>query len=283
MTLRYTIKGNILIRLIIINVAIFILLGLSMAGGNLFSFSIEWTHEYFSLSSDLNHLLYRPWTIVSYMFTHYDFIHLLFNMLWLYWFGEVLLLTMSKYHILSLYLIGGLCGAFIYETAYNLIPAFQLHTAELCGASAAILAIMTAAAFRSPDYRFNLLFIGAIKLKWIAIISIILVFIGIGGTNKGGELAHLGGVIAGTIFGFSLRKGYDILKPLNALLKIITSPKRRQGGKIQSKKFVKAMEKHQSDVQRLDALLDKITKSGYNSLSAKEQKELKDLSNNLDK
>lgn len=283
MTLRYTIKENILIRLILINVAIFLLLGLSVAGGNLFSFSTEWTHEYFSLSSDLNRLLYRPWTIVSYMFTHYDFIHLLFNMLWLYWFGEVLLLTMSKYHIFSLYLTGGLFGAIIYETAYNIIPTFQPYTAELCGASAAILAIMTAAAFRSPDYRFNLLFIGAIKLKWIAIISIILVFIGIGGANKGGELAHLGGVIAGTIFGLSLRKGHDILKPINALFKIITSPKCRQEKKIQSKKIVKAMEKHQRDVERLDTLLDKITKSGYNSLSAKEQKELKELSNNLDK
>lgn len=279
---QFKFKGNLLIKLIAINVVLFILLGLINVAGRMLGFTTEWTHTLFSLSSDLNLVATHPWTILSYMFTQYDLLHLLFNMLWLYWFGEILLLTLGKHHLLTLYLAGGLFGGIAYEAAYNLIPTFASHSAELCGSSASVLAIMTAAAFRSPDYRLNLLLIGSIKLKWVAIASIIIAFIGIGGINLGGEIAHLGGVAFGALFGILLRRGYDITKRFSSFFsKTSSSVNKKRTVPKGSKKAVEAMEKHRSDLQRLDCLLDKIKKSGYNSLTAKEQKELEELSSRL--
>lgn len=274
-------RGGALKWLIVANVAVFVIAGLWSVMSKFFGFSVDLSH-WLSLPSGLWALAHSPWTIVTYMFTQYDLLHILFNMLCLYWFGQVLLLTLSDRHLLWLYFMGGLIGGLIYILVYNFVPLFSSTNASLCGSSASVLAVMTAAAFRSPNYELNLLLIGAVKLKWIALVTIILAVIGLGGGNAGGEFAHLGGVLAGSVFGVMLRKGKDLTKFGMTMFG-------KREGNYNAKRNVKvakvstAMERRRDDIARLDMLLDKIKQSGYNSLTRQERTELESLSKRLQK
>jgi len=207
---------------------------------------------------------YRPWSVVTYMFTHVSFFHFLFNMLWLYWFGIVLLDAHTDRELLQIYLCGGLAGGIFYLSAGNLIAGFP-HGAGLCGASAAVMAVMTAAAVRFPDRKFNLFIFGEIKLKWIAVASILLAFLGIGGGgNAGGGIAHAGGVAAGLCHALIKRKPVIV--------------NRRE---IDPKRVETTFRKAGEELARLDQLLDKVRLSGYASLSKKERDELQYLSTRI--
>lgn len=270
-------RSGTLSRLIAINVLVFVVVGLASVVGRFAGLDMVWTHDWLSLPSGMDVFFVRPWTLVTYMFTQYEFLHILFNMLWLYWFGQVLLLTLSEKHLLWLYFSGGVLGGLLYLAVYNSVSGFGGIGSELCGSSASVLAVMTAAAFRSPDYRFNLLLIGSVKLKWLALVSIVLAVIGVGGGNAGGELAHLGGVVAGGVFGMMLCRGVDLTRVIGRLFRKRKSD--RHG--INANKVVSAMEDRRSDMQCLDELLDKIRRSGYESLTRKERVELERLSKRL--
>lgn len=277
---RFFTRSGALKWLIIINVAVFVIVGLLGAISKLTGQSFLMFERWLSLPSGLMDFACTPWTIVTYMFTQYNLLHILFNMLCLYWFGQVLLLTLSDRHLLWLYFVGGLTGGVIYIAMYNLIPAFSEVNATLCGSSASVLAVMTVAAFRSPDYELNLLFIGAVKLKWIALVTILLAVIGIGGSNAGGEFAHLGGVLVGSLFGVMLRRGKDLSKiRFDLFAKNRTKEKRN----VRASKVAAAMQNRRDDMARLDELLDKIKQSGYNSLTRRERSELESLSQRLQK
>ena len=275
---RFFSNDSVLRWLIVINVVLFAVVGLTSA-------TMKWTgigfslQSYLSLPSDISAFLHHPWTLVTYMITQYNLLHLLFNMLCLYWFGQVLLLTLSERHLLWLYIVGGLVGGLLYLAVYNLVPTFSHNYAMLCGSSASVLAVMTAAAFRSPDYRLNLLLIGPVRLRCIAIITIVLAVIGTGGGNAGGEVAHIGGVIAGAWFGLMLRRGHDVTKIFSRLSERHKAKKEQR--RIKVDKVASAMQSRRDDMSRLDELLDKIKQSGYKSLTHKERAELDALSKRL--
>lgn len=276
---RFFYKGGALKWLIAINVGIFLLVSLFDVFVKLSGIDIFPKEDFLSLPSEMIKFFSRPWTIATYMFTQYNFLHILFNMLCLYWFGQVLLLTLSDRHLLWLYIVGGVFGGVFYLLIYNLLPSFSLEYAKLCGSSASVLAIMAAAALRSPDYEMNLLLIGAVKLKWIATVAIVMAVIGIGGGNSGGEIAHLGGLFAGILFGVILKRGKDLTKFGIGFFK-----KNGVGSrKIKVSRAATVMTNRREDIARLDELLDKIKLSGYTSLTRKERVELESLSKRLQK
>jgi len=289
-------SGNIIMQLIIVNVAVFVLINIIALVfflfniGNAESFVlINWL----AVPASLKSLLYRPWTIFTYMFLHQGFMHILFNMLWLFWFGKIFLEFIDKKKLLSVYLLGGISGALLYILAYNTFPAFKpwLASSYALGASASVYAIVVAISTYSPNYSINLLFIGRVQIKYIAIFVIIIDVLSISQGNAGGHIAHLGGALFGYLFAIQLKKNKDISLGFTNFIddlasKFTSKPKMR----VKSNKFKKkragfdVKEKAESDIdynkrkateqEIIDAILDKISKSGYNSLTKKEKETL---------
>lgn len=292
-------RSTMLMKLIWINIAVFVLLRViaivSMMGGTP-GFLTQVMHEV-QLPSSLPLLASRPWTVVTYMFAQYDVLHILFNMLWFYWFGILFQMVSTSKQMLALYIYGGLGGAIVFLLAYNFLPAFSFANGWLIGSSASVMSIVTATAILMPDMKMNLLFIGDVSLKWIAIATIGLVLIGVTGSNAGGEFAHIGGILVGLWYGLSMKRGVDITKPLNTVFDSVVnswhslaSIKFRKKRATTTEKYhynssnsstsssasqgtsSPAMEKE--DREELDAILDKIKKSGYAALSSEERDRL---------
>ena len=287
-------QGNIVVRLIYINVVAFVLCTLLSVMLGLFSVpSVEYL-RILSLPADLLQLLRRPWTFITYMFMHADLWHLLGNMLWLYWFGKLFLYFFSAKHLRGLYVVGGLLGGLLYIIAYNLLPVFndQLYSATLVGASASVLAIAIATAVREPEYRINLMFIGPVRLKYFALFIVLFDILYVGGSNAGGHLAHLGGALAGWWFVRGINRGYDITRWVNACIDAIGALFRKRERKPRKPKMkvhvnnagndrktdydYNARKKAQSE--EVDHILEKLKKSGYSSLTDEEKRKLFDAS-----
>lgn len=261
--------------LIAINVAVSLLIWAVGIAGWIFRFDSGFTVSLLSLPADLSLLLSRPWTLLSYMVTHYSPLHLLFNMLWLYWFA-ILIDSLTPRRFLLLYIGGGLFGAaaFILGCRLTGIP----YGVTLCGASASVMALMTAAAVATPNRRISLLLFGSVRLKWIAVAAILLSFLGMGGGNAGGQYAHIGGVLFGLCAApFILRKRSGNPKPASATPRRPRTQPTPEG--IAS--VARASEGRLSDPERLDQLLDKIRLSGFDSLSPSEKGELMAISSRL--
>ena len=267
--------GSMLIKLIFINVGVFIVLNVAALLAALPGMPASVVLRWVEMPSDLFALIKAPWTIVTYMFSQYDFLHLLFNMLWLYWFGSIFLLADSSKNLLALYFYGGIGGAALFIASY---AAMDMH-GLLIGSSASVIAIVTATAIRQPGYKMGLLFLGEISLKWLAIITIAIDLFSIGGGNGGGHIAHLGGAIVGAIYGVTSKKGFNITAPFNHLADNIVNIFKRarvsKGPKTASRKA------GVSNEQQLDDILDKIKKSGYGALSAEEKQRLFDISRRI--
>lgn len=288
-------QGNIVVRLIYINVAVFVLGLLLAVVLGLFNIDINYLLRDLYLPADLLQLLRRPWTLITYMFMHAGMWHLLGNMLWLYWFGKLFLYFFSSKHLRGLYIVGGLAGALLYIVAYNLFPAFstQLYSATLVGASASVLAIAIATAVREPDFRINLIFIGPVKLKYFALFIVLFDVLYVESDNAGGHLAHLGGALAGWWFVRGLGQGYDVTHWVNVCIDAVGGlfhKRERKPRKPKMKVHVNnargnraadyeynARKKTQSD--EVDRILEKLKKSGYGSLSEEEKRKLFEASN----
>jgi membrane associated rhomboid family serine protease len=284
-------KGNTLFRLIYINVAVFVLAGLIFVCYRLFTPGISLDElrahytdnvlKYLMVPSVPGDLLYRPWTLVTYMFTHFNFLHILFNMLMLFWFGRIFLQYLTGQQLLSTYLIGGLAGAALYMIFLNGFPGLQENLgSSMLGASAAIMAVVIAISFYVPDYTLYMLFIGPVKLKYIALFFIILDVLMIASYNAGGHIAHLGGAIYGYWFISRYKKGRDAGKWLNTLLSKLQSLFRpRPKLSITYRKGAKTVSDHEYNKNKnyqqkeIDHILDKIAKAGYDSLT-KQEKEI---------
>lgn len=271
-------KGSTLTRLIYINLAVFLVIRIVnvfyfLAGAE-FPF-IDWL----ALPADGQTLLSRPWTLLSYMFLHFDFLHILFNLLWLYWMGQIFLGYFNQAKLLTLYLLGGLAGGMFYILGYNFFPVFadSLEGARLLGASASVIAIVTALAMHAPNHTIHLLFIGPLRIKYIALFSVVLYVIGIASTNAGGNLAHLGGAFWGVVYVLQLRRGFDQSKGIVWITNWIKkrfAPKPKV--RVAYRKPVDDMEYNRmknQEQERMNQILEKISKSGYGSLS-KEEKEI---------
>ena len=280
-------QGNIVVRLIYINVAAFIISTLLSVVLGLFNVNVAEFLRDLYLPADLLQLLRRPWTLITYMFMHAGLWHLLGNMLWLYWFGRLFLYFFSAKHLRGLYVVGGLLGALLYIVAYNLFPMFesQLYSATLVGASASVLAIAIATAVREPEYRINLMLIGPVKLKYFALFIVLFDALYVGSNNAGGHIAHLGGALAGWWFAKGVSQGRDITHWVNVCIDAISRlfdkrerKPRRPKMKVHTTNSrtadyeYNAHKKAQSD--EVDKILDKLKKSGYSSLSDEEKRRL---------
>ncbi|MDO9154629.1 MAG: rhomboid family intramembrane serine protease [Paludibacter sp.] len=276
-------QGNTVIRLIYINVGIYLIYNVINIIFTLFNLHVD-ISPYLSVPAEVNKLLLKPWTIITYMFMHAGLTHILFNMIALYWFGKLFLLFFSEKQMVGLYITGGLVSALVYIVAFNLFPFFkpELNQTVLMGASGSIMTIIAAAAIQSPNMQMRLMFLGNIKLKYIALAAVLISFFGITSKNAGGELAHLGGALYGYLFVVSLRLGTDITKWISGVVdfftdlfsrpKLKTKPNNKNGyRKMSDTEYNANKAQKMSDI---DKILDKIKTSGYESLSADEKSRL---------
>lgn len=285
-TIKYRYRtGSMLMKLIFINIGVFIVLRVGAIVCVLSGVSENWWLRWVELPSDIDRFAVMPWTLITYMFAQYDILHILFNMLWLYWFGSIFMLTGTSRRLVALYFYGGIGGALAFVAIYNLLPAFAGISGWLIGSSASVLAIVTATAILHPDYKMGLLFLGEVSLKWVAVISIAIDLLSIGGSNAGGHIAHLGGAAIGAFYGVMLNKGTDITAPFNAMLDNIVNFFRHipEIKKSQSKTAYKSSKSSSSPSaeESLDEILDKIKKSGYTSLTTEEKRRLFDVSKKI--
>ncbi len=241
-----------------------------------------------ALSSSPYVLLRHPWTLLTYAFVHENFFHILFNMLNLYWFGQIIREYLGDRRLVSLYVLGALVGALFFLLAYNFLPVFQgpmLLGQPVIGASASVTAIIVAAATLLPDYTFMLILLGPVKIKWIAVVVVLISIAGINGGNPGGEITHLGGALLGFIFVKQLKAGRDMGQP------IVTSGEWLGRLFQRSPAAMKVTHRSPATVGRpaatagksgasstppeeVDLILDKISRSGYESLSKEEKQKL---------
>ncbi len=290
--------GNMVTRIVIVNVVVFIVVNITKLllfisnGGEASPVYDEIVH-FFSISNDWWQLLTHPWVIFTHMFLHENFWHLLWNMLYLYWFGRIVGDFIGNQRVLPIYLLGGLMGALLFFITANLLPYGTGGTRYALGASAAVMAVVVAAGAISPDYIMRLLFLGDVKLKYIVLVLVLLdLFALASNMNTGGHFAHLGGALMGWIFVRQLREGNDWALPINTLFDKIGSlfRRKRQPRRPQmayknpnrtartatntgnSRKPTAVTDKEDlSDQERLDTILDKIKQSGYESLTEREK------------
>lgn len=286
--IKYQYKtGDILIRLIFINVGIFLIIKILGVFFTLFKIETFNLLQFVAVPSQPETLLRRFWTPFTYMFVHEGFWHILFNMLWLYWFGKIFLEYFNGRQLGSVYLLGGLSGALLYILAFNLIPYYlDLGNSWMIGASAAVMAIVMAAAFYRPEVQLHLFLLGRIKIVYIALFIFILDFISLDDlSNPGGHLAHIGGAIAGYLFAVRYRQGKDITNGIGKMMDHIANLFKKKPKKTKMKVSHRRAEsdmdynyrKHREQ-EEIDRILDKLKHSGYSSLSADEKKKLFDAS-----
>lgn len=234
--------------------------------------------DYLAVPANLDVLARRPWTLFSYMFLHEGFFHILFNLLWLYWFGTLFIQELGTKKFLSVYLTGGLAGGLLYVLFYNIFPVFEpvREGSIAMGASASVMAIVVAISTYRPERRMHLVFIGPVKIVYIALVMFIFTSLVDFSVNTGGKIAHIGGGLMGFMFAYYYRRGKDILKGFDAIMDRIASwfKPEKQKMKVTHKRSSDDIEYNRekaNEQKEIDKILDKISKAGYDSLSAKEK------------
>jgi len=273
-------KGNALLRLIYINTGVFLIvsvvgvIGYLLVNPEVSDFAIT----NLSVPSSLNTLIVKPWTLITYMFTHKELLHIFVNMLWLYWFGMIFLEYFDQKKLVAVYFLGGLSGAVAYVASYNIFPAFSAiveNSIPLLGASASVMAIVIAIAAYVPDYTVMLFLFGRVKIKYIAIVIFILTSVLDFSVNSGGKLAHIGGALFGYIFTMSYKQGKDISRWFNRMVDwFVTLFKPSKKLKVTYRRSADDYEYNRIKIERQDEInkiLDKISKGGYDSLTRDEK------------
>lgn len=285
--------GSMVIQLILVNIFVYVadnvvrLLFLLVSKGYLYDSFADW----FLFCAGLDKLIYKPWSIITYMFFHADLWHLGFNMYALYIFGQILVNYIGNRKILPVFILGGIAGALLCIVMFNLIPALQPNLYyPMLGASAGVMAIVLAAATLQPEHELNLLFFGPVRIKYIALFFILLDLTTITKSNPGGHIAHLGGAIFGYFFIRQLQQGTDWSLTFNRLIekmtvfinglirkknmRAYTNPPKTGSTNTrftQSNSGKTPPAAANSNQEKLDSILDKIAKSGYESLSREEK------------
>lgn len=288
--------GGALWKLLIVNVAVFLVLRLLLLCGFVMGFDASRMITWIELPSQPEFLLVQPWSVLTFMVAHVDVWHIVFNMLWFYWMGKMFLDYFTSKQLTALYYLGGIMGGLFYILALNVLPRFSGLNVFMLGASASVMAIVVALTVYAPDRRIGLLFIGAVELKWVTLVMLVLDLLSITGDNYGGHISHLGGAAFGVWFALMMRRGRDITSWLNRVLDKAVSwfrglnQKRAQslgGGR---KKPMWSRDNHngatreQYTAQRgkpthrgepteeeIDVVLDKLKKSGYAGLTEKDK------------
>ena len=267
---------NIANKLIVINIAVFLLFFIASF---LFNTSSEVLMQWFVLPEEPIEVLKQPWSLLTYSFLHGGFMHILFNMIWLNFFSKFILNLFSEKRFLTVYLLGALYGGLLFVTAYNVFPVFQSKAGYLLGASASVSALMVFAATYSPNISFRF-FMVTIKLWQLAVGLFLLDLFRLGsGTNPGGMLSHVGGAVFGYVYAVQLAKGNDIglwfEKIVASLVNLFKTKKNTPFRKVH-KTPKNTSKKKTTSVKdgrqiKIDGILDKIGKSGYESLTKQEK------------
>lgn len=269
--------ATVLEKLIAVNVILFIFFFLLETISFLFQTNIS-IIQWFVFPNEPMEFLYKPWSIITYAFLHAGIWHILGNMLILYFSGIYFLNFFSPKRLLNYYFLGGIAGAVVFMASYQLFPAFAGVRSYLIGASAAVMAILVGIATHIPHMRIRLMFLGSLKFWWIAAFLVALDVIQIPFGNAGGHLAHLGGALLGYIYTKQIARGNDIGKPFALFADWISglfSPKQKtpfkkvhRNKRTTTRTATSSKSEHQA---KIDAILDKIGKSGYESLSKEEK------------
>jgi membrane associated rhomboid family serine protease len=294
--LRFFRSKTVLPRLILINAGIWLAIGAMRVFSFLFKVPdntlTNYIVDYFALPANLGSLMSRPWTLVSYMFLHIDFFHVLFNMLWLFWFGKIFLEFLKQGQLLVIYLLGGLSGGILYLVFYNIFPVFEksIDLSFALGASASVMAIVTAISVYVPGYSVYLLFLGRIRIFYIALFLFVVDFFMIRSENAGGHIAHIGGALFGLSYVLAMRKGMNFtgVFTMSWIKKLF---RRMRGNRLKveynntSSTFGRPITDDDYNLRKaqrqkiIDNILDKISKSGYESLTSEEKEILFKSSN----
>lgn len=261
--------GNGLMKIIVANGAIFIALMIARVGlliaGESGLFDVFFAQV--SLPSSLDLIVQRPWSLITYFFLHIEIFHLIFNMMFLYWFGTIIQDFIGNKRLVQLFFYGGLAGAAAFILAMNTVSFFIAKGPNfLNGASAGVFAVVVAAATIRPNYQVHLLLLGQVRIKYIAAFYVLWSFIETTGSNAGGNIAHLGGAILGFIFA----KNFLAASKPQAIFEI----KIKEFAQVVNQQFQPRKEPETVPEDELNAILDKISQSGYDSLSDYEQKRL---------
>ena len=273
-------------QLIIVNVAVFLTLGVLYVISRILGFDTLFNliHDQFSIPPKFSDFILRPWTIITYAFNHSipDILHILFNMLFLYWFGKLFIEYLGSDKLVALYVLGALAAGTCYLLVFNTIPFFknQANFPGMVGASGAVYAVMVAVATLVPNYTFFLFLLGPVKIKYIAGFYIVLSFIGSVGSNAGGNIAHLGGALMGFVYIKQLQAGVNwggwitsVLDWIKGLFKPSVKVKvsYRKNDVPNGKKNPNLSGISQKEI---DEILDKISDGGYESLTKDEKEKL---------
>ena len=278
-------SGNVLMKFIFINVGVFIAIQALYVIVTLFRLESLNPLQFLAVPSQLHTVLIRFWTVFTYMFVHVGFMHILFNMLWLYWFGNIFLSYFNDRTLGSLYVIGGFAGALLYIIAFNTIPYYlDLGHSVMIGASASVMAVVMGAAFYRPETTLNLFLFGRIKIIYIALAVFFIDFLSLSsGDNPGGHVAHIGGAIVGYLFAIQYKKGKDFTLPISRFLDRIANLFKKRKHKGAHKVVYKRTEtdydynyRKTQESKKIDEILDTLKESGYNSLSSEEKRQLFD-------
>ena len=267
--------GTMTNKLIIYNVFVFALI-LLLNILNLTINQISLTEYFFTLDTNIVGFIIKPWGIITSIFSHFEIWHLIFNMLFLYFSGQLFEQIFDKRRLWQTYIFGGISGGMLEIAAHYLFPSFQNSDQVVVGASGSIMAIFTALAFHSPNIRVNLFGIFPVKIYLIAIFFLLNDLIGIADPSDNvAHFAHLGGAIFGLISIQSMHSNNNILSILGSFFdrikKIITSGKSTKSGKAKFKTDEEYNREKKRRQEKTDAILDKISKSGYESLTKEEK------------
>lgn len=264
---RRYITGNIVEKLILINIGVFIL---TILAGlfNKYPGEINFIAEWFSLDDNVNGLLTKPWSILSYGFLHAGFIHILFNCIALYFVGNLFIQYFTQKQLLNFFLLGTFFGGVLYIFSQSFFPLFEGKNSYLVGASAGVSAIFVGIATYIPNYELKFPLIGYIKLWHVTAFWIFMDIIGLVGANAGGNFSHLGGALFG--FFYVNRASNKEIKLFDGFGNLFKRKK-----KSPLKTVYKSKEKKKTSVdlnqQQVDEILDKISKSGYDTLTKAEK------------
>ena len=275
-------QGDTVMQLIYVNAAVFLAVAVCNIVTTLFNLPPAAWLQWLELSANPETFVRQPWSLFTYMFMHAGVFHILFNMLWLYWFGRLFLNFFSSKHLRGLYVLGGICGGLLFMLFYNVFPYFDDKSPWIVGASASVLAIVVATGVREPDYPVQFMFIGTVRLKYVALFMVLLDLLFMTSSNAGGHIAHLGGALSGWWFAAGLSKGHDATKWINGVLDFFSVRRRKKpkmkvyyGDKQKDYDFNARKKEREAEVDRI---LDKLRKSGYGSLTEEEKKRLFDAS-----
>jgi len=268
-------EDNGLIKIILINIIIFVSISILevfitlSGGGSLFRIVIN----KLMLPASFTTFILQPWSLISYFFLHQSFGHILWNMLFLYWFGKIIHDNIGNNAVISLYILGGIIGGLSYMALFNIIPFYGDRVSEslMLGASAGVFSVVAGSATLLPNYTFYLLFLGPVRIKYIALFYILLSFFDVTGSNAGGEIAHIGGALIGYLFIKQLQNGVNMG---DGVIKIINLFNRKNSSKKEKEFTINKETNFDISQDEIDKILDKISESGYSSLSKKEKEKL---------